>query len=213
MLSLLGAAVLTASIGAAAGMLTAQAPLSPKPSLGVCLAVGMTGAVFAGLVLPQTGVPVSTSFERGIGITALGAVIPLAALIGLRKAKIQRNPRLLLCCLAFRVAGVLCLLNGALVMVSMPLARQSAISAMTTTISTIVTAVFAMAALLVFRIANQVSDVGQLVLSEPVAGTDADLMRRLLTSLMIASTAFATIMGLFVVVFVGRIGEGFAIFG
>ncbi len=215
MLSLLGAAALTASIGAGAGLLAARVPTGGKLGLGACIATGVTGAILAGFVLPQLGAPVSTSLARGLATTALGAVIPLAALIGLRNANFQRPSRSLLCCLAFRIAGVLCMANAALVMISMPLARQMAISGSTVAVSTIVAFAFALAGLLALRIARQVSalDQVQLNLPEPVASHHAGLMRRLLTSLLLAGAAFATIIGLSSLGLLGRIREGFAIFG
>ncbi len=175
--------------------------------------MGVTGAILAGFVLPQFGAPVSTSLARGMITSALGAAFPLGALIGLRNANFQRPTRLLLCCLAFRVAGVLCLANGVLVLFSMQLARQAAISATTTTVSIIVAAIFVLAALLALRIANQVSAIGQQQLPEPMAAKHAEPMRRLVTSLLLAGTAFSAVMGLLMVALLGRIGQGLAIFG
>lgn len=119
--------------------------------LAQCLAVGIGGAMLAGLALPQLGVPVSTSLARGIITTTLGALIPLAVLTGWRKAKIQWPTRLFLCAAALRSAAVLSLINAALIMISLKLASQAVISASTVTVSTVVAAIFAMAALLALR--------------------------------------------------------------
>ena len=88
MLSLLGAAALTVLIGAGAGCLATQVPVRSKPGLTACTAVGTIGAFLAGFVLPQLGAPVSTSLAGGLVTTALGAIIPLAVLIGLRNTSI-----------------------------------------------------------------------------------------------------------------------------
>ncbi len=84
MLSVLGAATLAATIGAAVGLLATQIPSRRKPSLRASVSIGVAGAVFAGFVLPLLGAPVSQSLSMGMAASAIGAAVGVGALFFLR---------------------------------------------------------------------------------------------------------------------------------
>lgn len=213
MLSLPGAAMLAATIGAAVGMVATRVPTRRKPMLPSSIAIGVAGAVFAGFVLPQLGVPVSKSLTMGMVTSAIGAALAMAAWHMLRNRSFRGAVRLRLFCFAWRVAGGLCFVNAGLVLASMPLATIERVSQQTVTVSVIVAIVLVAAGFLVLRIASQVLAVHRSQLRESMASTIADPLQGLLASLILAGVALDAILGLVVVALLGRIGEGFAIFG
>lgn len=213
MLSLLGAAMLAATIGAAAGLLATRVPAQRKTKLPSSIAIGVAGAVLAGFVLPLLGAPVSKSLTMGMVTSAIGAALALAAWHLLRNTSFRDAVHLPLFCFAWCVAGGLCFVNAGLVFASMPLATIARISQQTVTVSAIVGIVLAAAGLLVLRIASQVLAVYRSQPREPMGPTIAGPLRGLLTSLILAGIALDAILGLVAVAFLSRIREGFAIFG
>ena len=111
------------------------------------------------------------------------------------------------------MAGALWLVDAGLVLVSMPLASVARISVQTVIVSAAVAVAFVLAGLLMLRIAGKARDVCRL---QPLASLEAplaDAMRGLLTGLILAGAALDVILVLVTVGLLGRIGEGFAIFG
>lgn len=84
-MSILGALLLVATIGAGVGLLATRTPVARMLAPWASITVGVIGAVLAGFVLPQLGVPVSKSLYMGVVTSALGAALPFVVLSGFRK--------------------------------------------------------------------------------------------------------------------------------
>lgn len=83
-MNILGPLIVIVAIGCGVAVLTWQVPKLRTWTLGSQIVLGVAGAVAVGFVLPQFGVPVSSSVTRGVLSSAVGAMLPFLPLYFLR---------------------------------------------------------------------------------------------------------------------------------
>jgi hypothetical protein len=209
MTGLLGPLLLTMTLGGAVGLVTRRGLRAPRPRVPFALAAGAAGGVTAGFLLPQAGLPVSRSPAMGLAVAAAGAalaVLLMRASLGAFAVK-RRQLR------AFRVTALLgawlSLLNAVLVLASLVHARSHSPLA----VSVAVAAMFATVAILLLRLRRDLTEAVVAVGDGPPLYDAARSLRHLLLPMTLGATALDAVQLMAALAFLGRMRQGFPVFG
>ncbi|MGM0583916.1 MAG: hypothetical protein ACQEUZ_04640 [Pseudomonadota bacterium] len=208
-----GSLILTVALGGAVGCGLWRLPFARRPGAVAAVAAGAGGGVAAGFLLPQTGLPVSSTPIIGLTTTVAGAVAAVLALAALGGGPASGEPRLAAFRAVCMAASLLCLLNGALVLASLLLADAAHISRMAVVASAVVAGLFAAAGVLSALVRRRLTDAVDAVARHPAMSEAAAGLRRLLGTMILAGLASDAALLMMTLAIVGRMRQGFAVFG